>query len=126
MDWTLCKKQTLDEMEFIFVDDGSTDNSIDVVETVLEDFPNRKKQVSILHQRNSGLLQAKARGVLSAKGYYLGTVDSDDWVDKDTYAILLSQAEKEKADCVVMNYRREFVDHNERFRGTCLKAMAAI
>lgn len=106
--------QTLDEMEFIFVDDGSADSSIGVVETVLEEFPNRKNQVTILHQRNSGPLQARARGILSAKGYYLGTVDSDDWVDKDTYAILLSQAEKEKADCVVINYQREFGDHSEK------------
>lgn len=107
-------EQTLDEMEFIFVDDGSTDNSIGVVEDVLEEFPKRKHQVTILHQRNSGLLQARARGVLSSNGCYLGTVDSDDWVDKDTYATLFAQAEKEKADCVVMNYQREFGDHSEK------------
>lgn len=47
-------EQTLDEMEFIFVDDGSTDNSIGVVEDVLKEFPKRKHQVTILHQRNSG------------------------------------------------------------------------
>lgn len=107
-------EQTLDEMEFIFVDDGSTDNSIGVVEDVLKEFPKRKHQVTILHQKNSGLLQARARGVLSSNGCYLGTVDSDDWVDKDTYATLFAQAEKEKTDCVVMNYQREFGDHSEK------------
>lgn len=48
-------EQTLDEMEFIFVDDGSTDNSIGVVEDVVKEFPKRKHQVTILHQKNSGL-----------------------------------------------------------------------
>lgn len=107
-------EQTLDEMEFIFVDDGSIDDSISVVEDVLKEFPKRKHQVTILHQTNSGLLQARARGILNSKGCYLGTVDSDDWVEKDTYAVLLSQAEAEKADCVVMNYQREFGDHSEK------------
>ena len=107
-------EQTLDEMEFIFVDDGSTDNSISILEEVLEGYPKRKGQVVVLHQDNSGPLQARAKGILKSNGSYLCTVDSDDWVDKEMCATLFVQAGRENAECVIMNYQKEFGDHNEK------------
>lgn len=106
-------EQTLDDMEFIFVDDGTKDKSIDVVKNILNNYPQRLNQVKILHQLNEGPLQARLNGIQEAKGNYITCVDSDDWIDSDTLEVLYNQAVKEDSECVIMGYKREFLDHAE-------------
>lgn len=65
-------------MEFIFVDDGTKDKSIDVVKNILNNYPQRLNQVKILHQLNEGPLQARLNGIQEAKGNYITCIDSDD------------------------------------------------
>ena len=56
--------QTLEDMQFIFVDDASPDNSIPLLEQTLERFPKRKLQTIILHHsRNMGLPASRATGL---------------------------------------------------------------
>lgn len=64
--------QTLDDMEFIFVDDCTPDNSVAVIERVLEDYPIRKCQTHIIHQSNQGPLMARTCGQLLATGELVG------------------------------------------------------
>jgi glycosyltransferase involved in cell wall biosynthesis len=79
-------EQTLDDMEFIFVDDCTTDNSISVLKSVVEKYPNRTSQVRLLHHNvNKGLSHARETGINSATGEYIAHCDSDDWVDRDMY-----------------------------------------
>ena len=66
-----------------------------------------------MHKDHTGLLQTRAKGILSARGCYVCFVDSDDWVDNNTYTTLFAQAEKEKADCVIMNYIKEYRSYKE-------------
>lgn len=106
-------EQTLGDMEFIFVDDGSPDRSIDVVERVVKDYPSRMAQTRIVHQQNQGPLNARIHGMLLATGEFLGTVDADDWAEPETYATLYGQAASDCADCVIMGYQRDFADHSE-------------
>ena len=58
-------------------------------------------------------MQARLRGELEATGEYIANVDSDDWVEPDTYATLYEQAKRDDADCVVMGYQRDYKDHTE-------------
>lgn len=106
-------EQTLDDMEFIFVDDGTKDESIDVVKNILNNYPQRVNQVKIIHQQNEGILQARLKGIVEAKGNYITCVDSDDWIDTNAYKTLYNQAIKENSDCVIMGYKREYNDHSE-------------
>lgn len=107
-------EQTLDEVEYIFVDDCSPDNSMDIVRKVVGDYPERKNNVRFLRQEhNRGLLQARIRGELEATGEYIANIDSDDWVEPEAYATLYEQARREDADCVIMGYQRDFKDHSE-------------
>lgn len=95
-------EQTLDNIEFIFVNDCTPDNSISVLETTLRDYPNRKHQVRIINQpRNMGAAQARKDGILAATGEYVIQCDSDDWVDPNMYSDMLRQAENLGADLVM-------------------------
>lgn len=97
-------EQTLDDMEYIFVDDCSPDNSVNVLNSVLHDYPNRKEQTVILHhESNKGLPIARQTGIKVAGGEYIAHCDSDDWVELDLYERLYQESRTEHLDVVVFN-----------------------
>lgn len=95
-------EQTLGNIEYIFVDDCSPDNSIDILNRILEEYPNRKPQVRIIrHKTNLGAAIARKNGILAATGEYIIHCDSDDWVDRDMYRAMYEKAKSEDLDMVV-------------------------
>lgn len=79
-------EQSLEDMEFIFVDDCSPDNSISIVKTMAEDYPKRKNQIKFLHHKvNRGLTTTRNTGLSVATGDYIAYCDSDDWFDLTMY-----------------------------------------
>lgn len=97
--------QTLEDMEFIFVNDCTPDNSIQILLDVLADFPNRLRQVKIVgHDSNRGLPQARKTGVSNATGDYIAHCDSDDWVDSKLYEVLYNSVLESNADIAVCDF----------------------
>ena len=79
-------EQTLTAVEYIFGDDASPDDSIDILKACIERYPERKEQVQILvHEQNQGLPAARNTGLAVAKGEYVFHCDSDDFVEPDMY-----------------------------------------
>ena len=98
-------EQTLDDIEFIFVDDCTPDRSIEILKQLLEDYPQRKKQIIIVsHEKNMGLPIARQSGLKVASGKYIAHCDSDDWVDVTMYEKMYNKAVEEQADMVVCDY----------------------
>lgn len=98
-------QQTLDEIEYIFVDDCSPDRSIDILHEMIQQYPNREKWVKIVrHERNQGLTSARNSGISIATGEYIAHCDSDDWVDVDMYNNLYIQASETKSDIVYSDF----------------------
>ena len=98
-------EQTLDDIEYIFVNDCTPDKSIEVLEGILEEYPHRKHQVRILHHdKNKGLTSTRNTGLVAATGEYIAHCDSDDWVELDMYETLYNKAKEEKADVVYCNF----------------------
>ena len=94
--------QTLDDMEFIFVNDCTSDCSIDLLCSVLEEFPQRKEQVRIINQpHNMGAAKAREVGIKAATGEYIIHCDSDDWVDCDMYRQMYEKAKADNLDYVI-------------------------
>ena len=84
-------EQSLQECEFIFVDDGSPDDSYRFVEA----FAKRDKRFKLIRQENKGQADARNTGIRNAKGKYLAFLDSDDFFNcKDTLITLYQKAEK--------------------------------
>jgi glycosyltransferase involved in cell wall biosynthesis len=95
-------EQTFDDIEYIFVNDSTKDASIEVLQTVIEEYPHRKNQIKILHHpENRGLPQARKTGILAAKGDYIINFDSDDWVEHTIIEVVYTKASQDKADIVV-------------------------
>jgi glycosyltransferase involved in cell wall biosynthesis len=97
--------QTYDNIEYIFVNDCTKDCSVSVLEEVLERFPQRKPQVTILHhEENRGLGAARLTAIQAATGDYVMYVDSDDEVPVNAVALLAKQAETSGSDIVDGGY----------------------
>lgn len=97
--------QTLDDIEFIFVDDCTTDKSIEILNKVIKDFPNRVPQIKIIsHDYNKGLPQARKTGVQASRGDYIIHCDSDDWVDPNLYEAMYCKAIEDNSDLVVCDF----------------------
>lgn len=77
-------EQTLESIEYIFVDDATSDNSIEILANTIEIYPHRKPYVTILkHTENRGLPAARNTGLAAAHGEYIFHCDSDDYLEKD-------------------------------------------
>ncbi|MBD5253376.1 MAG: glycosyltransferase [Barnesiella sp.] len=102
-------EQTLDDMEYIFVDDCSPDGSMAVVEKVLADYPHRRHQAKIIrHDENKGVSRSRQDGFDASTGEYVIHCDPDDWVERDMYELMYSKAMADDADIVGCNYVLEY------------------
>lgn len=107
--------QTLDDIEVIFVDDATPDDSIAILESVLERYPGRKPQVRIVrHAQNKGLPAARNTGLGYASGEYVFHWDSDDYADSGMLESLYRAAASADADIVWCDWYLTF-GHNERY-----------
>ena len=105
----------LENIELIFVDDASTDNTLNKLKEYERKFPNN---ILVVHCDENGR-QGRARniGMNYATGEYIGFVDADDYVEYDMYQQLYETAKQEKCECVSGLYVREWED------GTPVKAV---
>lgn len=95
-------EQTLEEMEYIFINDGTPDLSMQILQATLANYPQRISQVVIINQpHNMGAAKAREDGIKIARGNYIIHCDSDDWVDKDMYRTMYEKAITEKLDYVL-------------------------
>lgn len=102
-------KQPLDNFEIVCINDGSTDNSLKILEEYKERYP---EIVKIYNKQNGGLSDARNYGLKKAEGKYVGFVDSDDWVDKNMFKVLLDEIQSKNCDVVVCNYVEVYKDKN--------------
>ena len=98
-------EQTLDDIEYLFIDDCTPDKSVEILKRVLEEYPHRKSQV-VIHrmEQNSGQAKVREWGMRNARGEYVIHCDSDDWVDVHMYEEMYNKAIDEDADVVVCDY----------------------
>lgn len=98
--------QTHDDLEVIVVDDGSRDDTYNV----MLDYSVKDSRVKAIHKENGGVTSARLRGVEEATGAWIGFVDGDDEIDPGMYARLLENAHAYDADISHCGYQRNFPD----------------
>ncbi len=96
--------QTLQDIEIVVVNDGSTDGS----DKICDSWASRDRRIKVIHQRNGGLWKARQTGLENATGEYIIVCDSDDWVDKSTYEKAYTKAKTENTDIVIFGYIAEY------------------
>lgn len=99
-------KRTLEDLEVICVDDGSTDGS----SKILEEYAKQDRRFYIVHQKNRGPGKARNTGFSLATGKYLIFLDSDDWFAKELLEKMTQEANSTEADIVIC--RAESFDTN--------------
>lgn len=113
-------EQTIDDIEYLFIDDCTPDKSVEILKHVLEEYPQRKDQV-VIHrmEQNSGQAKVREWGMRNATGEYVIHCDSDDWVDVRMYEEMYNRAKIEQADVVVCDYvLHNGVTEQERVQGS--------
>jgi len=94
-------EQTYQNLECVFVDDGSTDSSIDILNQIINEYPSLKDNVHIIHhQENRGLAAARNTAINSCHGDFVMHVDSDDWLEPDAAELLVRRQQETDADIV--------------------------
>lgn len=94
--------QTLKNIEFIFVDDGSIDKS----QEIIKNFAKNDSRIKLIIQKNQGVSIARNNGIQHAKGDYIGFVDGDDYVAPDLFEMMFDKAKKENLDILVSGYNK--------------------
>lgn len=103
--------QTLQEMEFIFVDDHGPDNSIELVQKMIENHPRKDQFVFLKPDHNVGAGMARNYAIPYAKGEYIAFVDSDDWVDPDMFRALYDEADWQRGvDLCFCQISKDYTD----------------
>jgi len=107
-------RQTCNDLELIFVNDCSTDDSLSVIAGYKQRLEDKGMGVKIVqHECNKGVAAARNSGLEAATAKYIYWVDADDWIEKDAIEKLVEEAGKSDAEIVGCNWYLSF-HQNER------------
>lgn len=96
------RNQSYENIEILLIDDGSTDNSLDICYK----FEKKDPRIQVFHKKNEGVSATRNFGINKSSGKYLMFVDSDDFIDTNTIKLFLNLKEKYNADLTVFGMRR--------------------
>jgi glycosyltransferase involved in cell wall biosynthesis len=108
--------QTLAEIEIILINDGSTNDSL----KILEEYAQRDSRIILINKKNEGVSVARNIGLEIARGEYIGFVDADDWIDKNFYEVLYKTAKRENADIVMTYFDMFYISKQSIIMDGCL------
>lgn len=111
--------QTFDDFELLVVDDGSTDSS----PMIIDDYASKDHRVKAFHLKNGGVSRARNFGLENSIGDYVGFVDSDDYIHRSMYSVLVSAVLDNNVDIAQCLFSQrvsdeDWDDTNELFLGT--------
>lgn len=92
--------QSYTDWELIAVDDGSTDESGDI----LEEYALKDSRIKVIHKPNGGVASSRQVGIENATGEYTIHADSDDWIEPDMLHDMVETAETDHADIVIADF----------------------
>lgn len=97
-------------IEFLLINDGSTDNSL----SIMKEYAIKDHRFRIYSQENKGVAAARQKGLDIAKGQWISWVDPDDWIEPDTFNVILSKINNTNSD--IVRFGRNIYDYNsEKF-----------
>ena len=106
-------EQSFKNIEFIFIDDGSTDQSVLILENLISEYSYRKNNITIINlTSNNGPAYVKQLGINNAKGKYIICIDSDDYVEKEMLAEMHAKAVSNHAEIVTCYVMLEYKDRS--------------
>ena len=108
------RKQTYSNLEIIIVDDGSKDDTPNIIDRLaIED-----KRIKVIHKENRGVSSARFCGIEVATGEWVAFVDGDDYIEPEMYTVLMENARKYNADISHCGYQMVFPSRVDKYYGT--------
>ena len=109
-------RQTNTDAQFIFINDGTKDKSIDILEDIIESqFSHLRPNILIINKENEGLPKARETGLKYAEGEYILFADSDDWLELNTVETIVNAIEKTQADLIYFDLVKEY-GHRQSYK----------
>lgn len=110
-------EQTFESIEYIFVNDATPDNSINILENILLEYPNRKKNSIIInHSVNKGQSAARNSGLYVSSGDFIIYCDSDDWMASSMIEEMYRYALENSADIVSCDFQMVYNDYKVNYQ----------
>lgn len=110
-------EQSYSNLEYIFVDDCSPDDSVEILKKIILQYPSLLSKIKILtHDENMGLFAARKTAIDSAVGEYLFHVDSDDYLEYDAIERLVEKSEGGKYDIVLGSFSNIYANGSTIYR----------
>lgn len=101
--------QTYTDVQFVFVNDGTKDQSISILEEIIEtQFSHLRPNILIINKENEGLPKARKTGVEHAEGEYILFADSDDWLERNTVETIVNAIGETQADLLYFDLVKEY------------------
>lgn len=101
--------QTYKNIEFIFVDDCTKDNSVNLLMSVIKKYSHLDSRIKLIrHSKNLGLAAARNTAVDNSSGIYIMHVDSDDYLEDNAVELLIEKATEENSDLVISDYMQVY------------------
>lgn len=101
--------QTYNDIQFIFVNDGTKDSAMEILNSLIEErFSHLKERIVIINKENEGLPLARKSGLDAAEGEYILFADSDDWLELDAVEKIMDMADKTHADIIYFDLVKEY------------------
>lgn len=101
--------QTYDDIQFIFVNDGTKDASMEILNAIIEErFSHLKERITIINKQNEGLPLARKSGLDVAEGEYVLFADADDWLELNAIERVMAVADKTHADIIYFDLVKEY------------------
>lgn len=116
---SIIRQRDFDKTELIIINDGTKDNSIGLVEHMIEELPN----VVLYNQENAGLSEARNAGLRLAKGVYVWFFDSDDWMPENCLERILDILREKQSQVFLFQMD---IYHDETYYRTTYKDVAPV
>lgn len=117
--------QTYPYLDYVFVNDCSPDNSLQVLKDTIAKYQIEENRYTIVsHAQNEGIAVSRTDCIANAKGDYVYFVDSDDWIEKDTVEQMVSATKGGTIDIVGCDYMKDYLSskttyHHDNYAETC-------
>ncbi len=117
--------QTYQNIYYVFVNDDSPDNSLQVLKDTISKYGIDKSRYTIInHEQNEGIAVSRTDCIANAKGDYIFFVDSDDWIEKDTVEQMIMATKEGTVDIIGCDFMKDFVSgdtkyYHEEYGKTC-------
>ncbi len=121
--------QTYQYIDYVFVNDCSPDNSMQVLINTINKHSIEKSRYTIVnHEKNEGIAVSRSDCLANAKGDYVFFVDSDDWIEKDAVEQMVAATKEGEIDIVGCDFMKDFLSgqttyHHEDYAITCRENM---